>query len=141
MSFSTSGASLNSWTVGGDRIYFSFPYSTSEQVLLITGSDGCKMVGLTVKARPESIIPIPMLEAHPTPDGITLTLTTGNEYASNIQPEWDLTINDGTSGKRVYSNHVERQSIFVNTNGWKKGVYVIKAVVNGKETSCKVILK
>ena len=97
-------------------------------------------MSLTVRARPESLIPIPMLEAHPTPDGITLTLTIENEDASNTQPVWDLAIYDTTSGERVYSNHVERQSIFVNTIGWKRGLYAIKAVVNGEETSCKVIL-
>lgn len=140
MSFSTSGANLNSWSVGNNNIIFSFPYSSSMQTLQIAGSNGCKKMSLTVRARPESLIPIPMLEAHPTPDGITLTLTIENEDASNTQPVWDLAIYDTTSGERVYSNHVERQSIFVNTIGWKRGLYAIKAVVNGEETSCKVIL-
>ena len=51
-----------------------------------------------------------------------------------------IDVSKGNHLRGVYSNHVERQSIFVNTIGWKRGLYAIKAVVNGEETSCKVIL-
>ncbi len=147
MTISHSGAILNSWLKMGDTIKLSFSYSSSVQNLLITGSNGCKMIRLIVRAHPESEIPIPQLMASPTLEGINLALKMVYEDASICQlylltsPEWDVNIYNATSGEKVYSNHLSCKETFINTTGWSRDAYVIKAIVNGIETSCKVFVK
>lgn len=56
-------------------------------------------------------------------------------------PEWDVNIYNAALGGKVYSNHLSCKEVFINTTGWSRGTYVIYANVNGKETSCKVLVK
>ena len=53
----------------------------------------------------------------------------------------DVRIYNAVSGEKVYSNHLSCKEVFINTTGWSRGTYVIYANVNGKETSCKVLVK
>ena len=146
MTVSHSGATLYSWSKFGNSITFSFSYSSSVQNLLITGSDGCKMIRLTVRARPEVLIPIPQLLAVPSLGGINLTLKMDYEDASVSlldlmnSLEWDVNIYNAASGEMVCSKHLSGKNVFINTVGWSRGTYVITANANGKETSCKVFV-
>lgn len=38
-------------------------------------------------------------------------------------------------------SRVRGKSIFINTIGWKSGVYIVEGVVNGQKAQCKIVVK
>jgi hypothetical protein len=116
--------------------------------MTIRGSDGCKVLKLKVGVTSNPNLPIPMLVVNPVDDGFELLLTyEGDEEAvksmmARLQDmEWELNITNATSGEMVQSVLVKGLKTTVRTAGWKSGVYVLQAVVDGQECNKKITVK
>ena len=104
-------------------------------------------VGSTQIILPTSISGSFEMEALPTSGGIDLTLSIKCENSDMLQQRtlatqnWDVKIYNAVSGEIVYSSHLNCQKHFVNTTGWSRGTYLVKAIIDEQETSCKILVK
>lgn len=147
MYISHSGATLNTWNHLGNILTLVFPYSNSVQTAYLYGSDGCKSFNLTVKASPATPIPVPLFTAVPSSGGFDFRLefdldSDENMLLKNMKTaKWELFIYNAATNILQYRTIVSGHTTSVNTTGWKTGLYVAKAFINGYETSCKIIVK
>lgn len=60
--------------------------------------------------------------------------------AVDIPSNWQLAISEGETGKVVYEAGVSSREISVNTDGWRTGVYLGTALVEGRHVTCKFVV-
>ena len=148
MNITHTGASPFGFSAFGNTVNFQFANGTNNQWMTIRGSDGCKVLKLKVGVTSNPNLPLPMLVVNPVDDGFELLLTyEGDEEAvksmmARLQDmEWELNITNATSGEKVQSVLVKGPKTTVRTAGWKSGVYVLQAVVDGQECNKKITVK
>lgn len=54
---------------------------------------------------------------------------------------WTLDVIDPLTGIRRLSKEVSDGKLFLNTSSWKKGLYILKANLKGRELTCKLTIK
>ena len=64
-----------------------------------------------------------------------------NLNSSGENQDWTLEVYETMTGKKTFSLVMNGSSYSIATTGWKPGVYIIKAIVNGEVLSKKVIVK
>ena len=58
-----------------------------------------------------------------------------------VDENWALEVYNTTSGKKVLCEEIKGSSYTINTTGWEKGIYIIKAVIGKEELSEKIVIK
>lgn len=64
----------------------------------------------------------------------------GEREAVDIPANWQLAISEGETGKVVYEARVSSREISINTDGWRAGVYIGTALVEGRHVTCKFVV-
>ncbi|MBQ9230202.1 MAG: T9SS type A sorting domain-containing protein [Prevotella sp.] len=54
---------------------------------------------------------------------------------------WTLEVYGALTGEKVYKQDVSGDSLTIDTSGWKPGIYIVKAIVDGQLLSEKVVVK
>lgn len=150
MTLTHTGASLRSWSKIGNTLFLSFPYNTStpRPTAYISGTDGCRSVNLTVVSY-SGTTPIPTLQITPASGGFEASLVypSGDSEAvlqanrPSATVEWDLEVHHATSGEKVIGKHIVGACETINTSGWKSGIYIVTAKVDGQILTQKVTVK
>ena len=150
MTLTHTGATLSSWAQTGNTLRLSFPYNTSlpRPTAYISGTDGCRSVNLTVVSY-YGTTPIPTLQITPVSGGFEASLVypsedgEGSEQANRLSAtvEWDLEVHHATSAEKVLGKHIVGACETINTSGWKSGIYIVTAKVDGQILTQKVTVK
>lgn len=64
----------------------------------------------------------------------------GEREAVDIPANWQLAISEGETRKVVYEARVSSRAISINTDGWRAGVYIGTALVEGRHVTCKFVV-
>lgn len=66
----------------------------------------------------------------------------GDEHLAESKSlgQWQLAILQYETGQIVFKENVEDKSLSVNTSGWKAGVYIAVAIINGKSIAQKLAI-
>ena len=150
MTLTHTGATLSSWSKIGNTLFLSFPYDATmpRPTAYISGTDGCRSVNLTVVSY-YGTTPIPTLQITPASGGFEASLVypsedgEGSEQANRLSAtvEWDLEVHHATSAEKVLGKHIVGACETINTSGWKSGIYIVTAKVDGQILTQKVTVK
>lgn len=71
---------------------------------------------------------------------VYLDSTLPEQYSSTNHNDWQLEIYDAVTGNNVFSQKLSERDCIINASGFKHGVYVVRAIIDGNVLSEKVIL-
>jgi len=144
MTFTKTGATPNLWSNSFAGLNVRYPYSSSIQRTNVYGTDGCRSISFSIWVYPEDA-PI-VIEAVGTGNGYEFMLVSqsnGDGIQRNEEQlaGWYIDIRHAATGYIVYEAKVDGRKLFVNTAEWKSGIYVVRAIKDGQEAVCKIIVK
>lgn len=83
-----------------------------------------------------------LVSPNPANSEATIELTSNTESEEVAKtPEWELVVYGTNQELKTKSQKIKNKTHKINTQGWKDGVYIIRAKVDGKPITGKLIIK
>ena len=112
----------------------------SQQTCTVTGRNSVtqKIFQFTLHVLPASTLN-QLLDITSSEGEYCIVLTHGDNH--ELTDNWRLTIYDAQTGNVMYRKEVTEGSTFVNTSGWRPGVYIVQGEASGEIVKEKIIVK
>lgn len=81
------------------------------------------------------------ISPNPATSETTLELVSDTKEAVAEDTEWSLDIYDPMQRQKANVPKVKGSRQTINTSGWKDGVYIVRAIVNGEIATGKLVVK
>ena len=154
---SYAGTTPLGWTHSGNTVSFHFSFfdindpisprsvnnSQTPASLTITGAtpNGCDCFRFTVIGQ----IPAGYEQKSEETSDVRLKISSLSSQVYSITCNavhgWEMSVLNSVTGETIYRNHVDRKEKLLNIEGWKSGIYIIKAIVGNKIFTEKIIVK
>lgn len=81
------------------------------------------------------------LSPNPSTGETAITLSADGEKVVNEKTSWDLLVFDQFQALKEKKTKLNGKEAKINTSGWKDGVYIVNAIIDGQKVSEKLVVK
>lgn len=149
-----SGGLVFNWTNSGNgEITFDAPsilMGLSQQIT-ITGKNGCECFKIKITIVPplERVLQNSSIRLDVSSNSSNYNFTLVDQKADNNSTtiyddqnkKWQLLIYKASNGTIIFHSENYGRTVSVDTSGWESGVYIARAVINGKDVAKKITIR
>ena len=143
------------WDVTGGYVYYNNPNGDNSEVTIyptsssfnvkLNAHNGCGWSGWADMGVATVSCFSYILSFSPNPSTLetTISIEPASAKTKNTEalPEWDLEVYNQGQQLKARTQKIKGRQTVLNTSGWKEGVYIVRAKVNGEVLTDKLVVK
>lgn len=142
------GNAVQSWTKTGNTITVQLKNTGLPSNVVVSARSGCQYFQFTIHVYPNIFQLLTELNMMISISDNLLSVywdlcEIENSFMESLdysKMEWDMTIINAQSGKRVYEGHAIGLSQSTDIKGWEPGIYIIKIKIGEQSISKKIVV-
>ena len=121
------------------------------QQITITGKNGCECFKIRITIVPplERVLQNSSIRLDVSSNSSNYNFTLVDQKADNNSTtiyddqnkKWQLLIYKASNGTIIFHSENYGRTVSVDTSGWESGVYIARAVINGKDVAKKITIR